>query len=154
MIQTVPYIRNRHLVRDIDKGRLHELLVVVLLAGLLLLPLLLYVWNHMEWIRVGYELEHLKQERLSQAELGARLRIEKASLEALSRVETVARDRIGLVPAAAVVRLVEEPGGSVAGFSPPAVSRLEAGPGRAVSPDVTPIPESGDLAARSDAVLR
>ena len=109
MIQTVPPIRNRHLVREIDRGRVRELLVVVMLAGLLLVPLLVYVWNHMEWIRLGYELQRLEKERAAQAELGERLRIEKASLASLARVDEQAAGRLGLVPAASVVRLTGEP---------------------------------------------
>jgi cell division protein FtsL len=108
MVQSLPPVRNRLLVRELDRRRLHELLLIVLLVGVLLLPLLTYVWYHMEWIRVGYEMEKLKQERGLQVELGARLRIEKASLESLSRVEREARDTLGLVPAGeAVVRMDE-----------------------------------------------
>ncbi len=109
MIQTVPQVRNRHLVREIDRGRLRELMVVASLASLLLVPLLLYVWNHMEWIRLGFELERLEKERLAQAELGERLRVEKAALASLARVESQARRRLGLAPEAPVLRLVREP---------------------------------------------
>ncbi len=119
MIQTVPQVRNRHLVREIDRGRVRELVVVVGLASLLLVPLLLYVWNHMEWIRVGFELERLEKERLSQAELGERLRVEKASLASLPRVESQARRRLGLAPAAPVLRLVEEPEKAAPSPEPP-----------------------------------
>jgi cell division protein FtsL len=108
MIRTVSPIRNRHLVREIDRGRVRELLVVVMLAGFLLVPLLVYVWNHMEWIRVGYELERLQRERVAQAELGERLRIEKATLSSLARVEAQAGPRLGLAPAGVVLRPVGE----------------------------------------------
>src|SRR5262245_9701156 len=109
MLRTVPPVINRHLVREIDRGRIRELVVVVGLVALLLLPLLSYVWSHMEWIRVGYEMERLKKERLDQAALGERLRIEKASLSSLARVEQEARDRLGLVPSTgAVVPMKDE----------------------------------------------
>jgi hypothetical protein len=106
MIRNHPPVRNRHLVRELDRGRLREMLIVTGLVVLLLFPLLVYVWSHMEWIRVGYDMERLKKERLDQAKLGERLRIERSSLEALARVEREAKDRLGLVPATgSVVRL-------------------------------------------------
>jgi cell division protein FtsL len=108
MLRTAPPVVNRHLVREIDRGRIRELLVVVGLVALLLLPLLAYVWNHMEWIRVGYEMERLKKERLDQAALGERLRIEKASLSSLARVEREARDRLGLVPSTGAVVTMDD----------------------------------------------
>src|SRR5262249_32103726 len=100
MIRTVPPIRNRHLVRELDRGRVKELILVVALVAVLLLPLLAYVWNHMEYIRVGYEIERLKKERVAEVELRERLRIEKSSLESLTRVEREATSTLGLVPAA------------------------------------------------------
>lgn len=123
IIRNVPPVRNRHLVRELDRGRVRELLLVAGLVILLLLPLLTYVWNHMEWIRAGYEMEALKRERAAQAELGERLRIEKASLESLARVEREARERLGLVPASgAVVRMDPEPPASVARAEPQPVA--------------------------------
>jgi hypothetical protein len=123
MLRPVPPVRNRHLVRELDRGRLRELLVVASLVALLLLPLLLYVWDHMEWIRVGYEMERLKQERVEQAQLGERLRIEKTSLSSLVRVEREARGRLGLVPAAgAVVQVEDATPPSVALAAPPAAA--------------------------------
>lgn len=132
MIQTVQPIKNRHLVRELDRGRVKELLVVVMLAGFLLVPLLVYVWNHMEWIRLGYELERLETERTAQAELGARLRIEKASLSSLARVERQARRRLNLEPAAVVVRMVGEP----------------EGPGPVAGPGSADDPRDGTAASR------
>jgi cell division protein FtsL len=134
MLRPVPHVRNRHLVRQLHRGRLKELLMVAVLVAVLLLPLLGYVWNHMEWIRVGYEMERLKRERLAQAELGERLRIERASLASLARVEGEARDRLGLVPASgAVVAVNEDPPGSIASVatqgSPPAEPSAASGPG-------------------------
>ena len=115
MIRTISPIRNRHLVRELDRGRVKELLLVALLVVTLLLPLLGYVWNHMEYIRVGYEMEGLKKDRVAQVELRERLRIEKSSLESLTRVESLAGGTLGLVPAAgSEVRLTEEPAPSIA----------------------------------------
>ena len=121
MLPTLPPVTNRHLVRELDRGRIRELLLVVALVVLLLLPLLAYVWNHMEWIRVGYEMEQLKREKVVQAEMGDRLRIEKASLSSLARVEREARERLGLIPSeGAVVQLEQAAPASVAKAAAPA----------------------------------
>lgn len=126
MVHTAPPVRNRHLVREIDRHRIRDLLLVGALVIVLLLPLLSYVWYHMEWIRVGYEMERLKQEREAQVELNARLRLEKATLESLDRVEREARGRLGLVQSTdAVVRMEVDSRGSDPSSTGAAVSRLE-----------------------------
>jgi cell division protein FtsL len=136
MIRTISPIRNRHLVRELDRGRVKELLLVALLVVTLLLPLLGYVWNHMEYIRVGYEVEALKKDRVAQVELRERLRIEKSSLESLARVEGLAAKTLGLVPAeGSEVRVTEAP-----------APRLAMNHGRAAAP--------GELAATSSRAVR
>lgn len=125
MIQTAPPVRNKHLVRELDRGRIRELLLVAGLTFVLLLPLLLYVWYHMEWIAGGYELERLGQERMAMAEMGERLRIEKASLTSLARVEREARSRLGMVPATGGVILVTEPPASALAAAEPEAGSVE-----------------------------
>lgn len=106
MIRHPTPVKNRHLVREIDRGRVRELLRAAGLVAILLLPLLAYVWNHMEWIRGGYDRDRLERERVEQSELGRRLRIEKAALESLARIEVEAREHLEMVPAEeATVRL-------------------------------------------------
>ena len=97
-----------------DRGRIRELLLVASLVFTLMLPLLAYVWNHMEWINGGYELERLRQERVAMANLAARLRIEKASLQSLARVEKEALQKLGMIPATGGIILMEERDISVA----------------------------------------
>lgn len=121
-----PPLKNKHLVRELDRGRNRELLLVASLVFMLMLPLLAYVWNHMEWINGGYELEQLRQERVSMANLAARLRIEKASLQTLTRVERVATRKLGMIPATGGIILMEEREVSVAGAENTPGPRLAA----------------------------
>jgi hypothetical protein len=124
-------IRNRHLVRELDRGRVRELMLVTALAATLLLPLLAYVWNHREYIRVGYEIERLRRDRVAQVELRERLRIEKSSLESLTRIEREARGALGLVPASgAQILLLDRPPASIAAnpAAPPAPAGLPPAP--------------------------
>ena len=96
---------NRRLVMEQDRGRVRELLLVMGLSGLMLVPLLLYVWQNVEWIRTGYRVEKLEAQREQLTELNHKLRLEKASLETLARVEHEASARLGLAqpPPGAVV---------------------------------------------------
>ncbi len=89
---------NRRLVMEQDGGRVRELLLAVGLSGLMLMPLLLYVWQNIEWIRTGYRVEKLEEQREQLTELNHKLRLEKASLETLTRVEHEASSGLGLAP--------------------------------------------------------
>lgn len=99
---------NARLVMELDRGRSREMLLAVFLSAVLLLPLLIYVWQNVEWFRSGYRLEELKSRRDRLAESGRQLGLEKASLEDLRRVEALAVDAIGLrEPPAGTVLLVD-----------------------------------------------
>jgi len=89
---------NHRLVLEPDRGRARELLMAVALSALIMLPLLLYVWQSSEWIRNGYQIERLKNQRERLAEVNHQLRLEKASLENLGRIEQAAGTQLGLAP--------------------------------------------------------
>lgn len=95
---------NHRLVMELDRGHVREMLLVMGLAALMLLPVLLYVWQSSNWIRSGYQIEKLKNQRDRLAEIHHQLQLEKASLESLARIEHVALDQLGLA---------EPPGGTV-----------------------------------------
>ncbi|HKY33855.1 MAG TPA: cell division protein FtsL [Candidatus Polarisedimenticolia bacterium] len=95
---------NSRMVFELDRGRSRELLLAVGLSAVMLMPLLVYVWQNVEWFRSGYRIEELKVRRERLAETNRRLRLEKVSLEDLTRVERVAAAQLGLK---------EPPGGTV-----------------------------------------
>ena len=95
---------NHRLVLELDRGRVREMLLAVALSGLMLLPLLLYVWQSSEWVRSGYRIERLKNQRDRLVEINHQLRLEEASLQNLGRVEQVASGQLDLT---------EPPGGTV-----------------------------------------
>ncbi len=99
----------RHrLARELDRGRLRELLLAVVLAGVVGLPLLLYVWQNTQWVRSGYEMDRLKSARERLAEQNHQLRLERTSLQSLARVENVVTEQLGLTqPPAGTVVLVD-----------------------------------------------
>jgi len=89
---------NRRLVRESERVRVRELLLVVLLSVTILLPVLAYVWQNVEWIQIGYRIEKLKTQRDRLVEARHRLELETASLESLARIERVSVDQLGLAP--------------------------------------------------------
>lgn len=100
---------NRGLVLELDRRRVRELLLVAVLSGLMLGPLLVYVWQNVEWIQRGYQVELLKSQRDGLIEVNHKLRLEKASLQSLARVEEAAVEQLGLKqPPGGTVLLVEE----------------------------------------------
>jgi cell division protein FtsL len=100
---------NRRLVLESDRARTRELLVVVALSVFMLLPVLAYVWQNVEWIQIGYRIEKLKNQRDHLVEAQHRLRLEKASLENLARIERVGVHQLGLTePPSSMVVMPEE----------------------------------------------
>jgi cell division protein FtsL len=89
---------NRRLVRESERVRVRELLLVVLLSVTILLPVLAYVWQNVEWIQIGYRIEKLKSQRDRLVETRHRLELETASLESLARIERVSVEQLGLTP--------------------------------------------------------
>lgn len=79
----------------IFKGRI-DLLSSLAIGLLLLLGSLFYVWQHIQVVRLGYEIERLKAERAALAQREQELILEVAQLKSLKRVEEIARDRLGL----------------------------------------------------------
>ena len=109
---------------ELDRGRSREMLLAVLLSAVVLLPLLVYVWQNVEWFRSGYRIEELKTRRDRLAEAARHLRLERSSLQDLTRVERVAVEEMGLR---------EPPGGTVV-----LVDRERVLPARPVSPSAPP----------------
>ncbi len=87
---------NRRLVRQVDRIRARDLMLAVLLSTVVLLPVLAYVWQNVEWIQIGYRIEKLKGRHDRLVETQQRLRLEKATLESLARIEQVSRTQLGL----------------------------------------------------------
>lgn len=101
---------NRHLTRESDQAAARELLLVVFLSVVMLLPVLAYLWQNVEWIRIGYRTEKLKGQRDRLVEVQQCLRLEKASLESLSRIEKISMGQLGLGPSAPGAVVLVDPG--------------------------------------------
>jgi cell division protein FtsL len=131
---------NRRLVRERDQKRTRELLRFLGTAAVLAVPVLGYVWQRVDFLRVSYHYEALQKQRQQAQQEVERLQLERATLMDHDRVERLARQRLGLVdPPADDVRRVRLFDGRIG-----AVERsLEAGALELPVPQVTIAPSAG-----------
>jgi cell division protein FtsL len=86
-----------------------ELLSTAALGVLILVGALLYVWQHIHVVRLGYEIEQLRERQSALVQENKTLRLELGQLRSLKRVEQIARKRLGMVtPKPGQVVLVPE----------------------------------------------
>jgi hypothetical protein len=90
-------VLNQHLVKERDQARARELRRVVWICAALLVPVLFYVWQQVEYLRYGYRVEQLRAEKERLVEWNRELMVERATLLDLKRVEKEAL-HLGLVP--------------------------------------------------------
>lgn len=88
---------NSYLVRERDRRRLVELMLVVATAVPLVLALIAYVWLNLELLRLGYRIHHLESQlQQSRHELQL-LELEESYQTGAARLEAVGR-QLGLAP--------------------------------------------------------
>lgn len=102
-------VRNAYLLRERDRRRRRELLWV----AAVLLPVgvcaLVYVWLHVEALRLGYRIHELEQQIEQRVEVERRLALEAAFLASPRRLEERATLELGMsVPAAQQLVFVED----------------------------------------------
>lgn len=86
-----------------------ELLSGVALGAVILVAVLLYVWQHISVVRLGYAIERLRVQQAVLIQEDKMLKLERGQLRSLRRVEEVARRRLGMVtPKPGQVVLVPE----------------------------------------------
>jgi len=140
---------NARLIRERDRARASELRRLLLCGAAIVIPLLGYVWQRVEFVRTSYHIDALSKQKQELHELNKQMTIERAMLLAPSRIEEVARRQLGLVdPPPENVRHVQvldgriDPdGGPVAGH------RIDDGHGGVLAAAVVPLPDtasSGD----------
>jgi cell division protein FtsL len=91
-------VLNQRLVKERDRARARDLKRVVWICAGLLVPILFYVWQQVEYIRTGYQIEQLRAEKSRLVEWNRQMKLERATLLNLKRIETLGRTRLGLIP--------------------------------------------------------
>jgi len=89
---------NHRLVKERDQARARELRRVAWICAGLLAPVLFYVWQQIEYIRTGYQIEQLRSEKNRLIEWNRQMKLERATLLNLQRIEELGRSHLGLVP--------------------------------------------------------
>jgi cell division protein FtsL len=68
------------------------------------------VWQHVYAVRLGYEIERLREQQSALVQEGKTLKLELGKLRSMRRVEEVARGRLGMVsPQPGQVVVIQEP---------------------------------------------
>lgn len=80
----------------VDQIRRFDLFPSLLLGSLVLFGVLCYVWQPIQVLRLGYQVEDLAEERAGLIRQQKELRLEVARLRSLRRVEEIARHQLGL----------------------------------------------------------
>jgi cell division protein FtsL len=110
---TVKQIDNSRLVRAVAPHRLRECFRMVALASALAGIVLLYAWQHFEYLQLRVQVEQLKSAKAQAVELNQQLRLEVAGLRSPMRIDALARGQLGLsVPVPGQVAPVEGPPGA------------------------------------------
>lgn len=98
---------NARLVRERDRARARELRRFLMYGALVVVPLLAYVGQRVDFIRLSYKAGKFKQEKQQLLEAHKQLIVERSYLLAPDRIERLARQQLGLVdPAPEDVRPV------------------------------------------------
>jgi cell division protein FtsL len=83
---------------------------MLLVGAILVLGLLIYVWQHVQVVRFGYQVERLRAARVTLIQEGKALKVELGRLRSLKRVEEIARSKLGMVnPVPGQIVFMEEP---------------------------------------------
>jgi len=102
-------VANEQLVRQVDRERNRQLLMVAVTGLLLAAAVLAYGWQHFEMIRNGYRIEEQRREREYLLQIQRQLALEKASLTSPDRVEAIATRELGMVAPSENQFVVVEP---------------------------------------------
>ena len=101
-------IRNRPIVREVDKTRRRQLWRSLGIGVCLVVVLLFSAWQHFELLRHGYEIEQMEKERAKALETNRHLLLEIETLRAPQRIERIAIGDLHLVaPTAADSHVIE-----------------------------------------------
>jgi cell division protein FtsL len=90
-------IDNSRLVREVGLEKCRECFGLLGLGILVFLSVLFITWPHLQYVRVGYEIQELKAQRGALQEWNHHLRLAEAALADPQRIDTLARKNLGMV---------------------------------------------------------
>jgi cell division protein FtsL len=90
-------VRNNPIVREVDAERQAEMWKSLFLAGLVVVAVMFWTWQHFELLRHGYKLEELQKQQVAEEDVARHLRLEIETLRSPKRIEAIARGKLNLV---------------------------------------------------------
>ena len=91
-------VANAYLVRERDRRRVKELVMVLVVVASLGIGLLAYTWIHLQVLATGYRIEELEQGLRDLTRKERELRLQGSYLESPQMVEERATNELGLKP--------------------------------------------------------
>jgi len=93
-------INNANVHRDVDVAQRRQYFLVTFLSAMFVLGLLLYGWQQYRWLRLGYDIEKLKEKKEKLVEDQHRFQLEWSVWSSAQYINDQARGRLGMVTAA------------------------------------------------------
>jgi cell division protein FtsL len=90
-------VRNNPIVREIDEERQRQLWRTVAMGAVVVVVLLFSIWQNVELVFHGYQIQRLERERAAEEESLRHLRLEIETLRAPQRLEREALEKLQLV---------------------------------------------------------
>jgi cell division protein FtsL len=92
----VKRIDHSRLRREADPAKRRECYSLLGLATLAFAFLMFLAWEHLQCVRLGYQIEGLKQQKAGLEESNRQFRLQEASLADPQRIDALARRRLGM----------------------------------------------------------
>lgn len=90
-------VRNNPIVREVDAERQTAMRKSLGVAGLLVVAVMFWTWQHFELVRHGYRLDEVQRAQAVEEDVARHLRLQVETLRSPKRIETFARGRLNLV---------------------------------------------------------
>lgn len=91
-------VANEYLVRERDRRRLRDLVLVVLVLAPIALALTGFTWIHLQVLDAGYDIDALERQLHDLERQESRLRLESSYLSNPDLIERRAREELGMRP--------------------------------------------------------
>jgi cell division protein FtsL len=122
---TLKRIDNSRVARPGTRRLDRDCVRLLLFAAVLAAVVLVYAWQHFQYLELGYRLERVKADESQAMELNQQLRLELGSLRSPHRIDAIARTQLGLtVPMPAQVAPLQPPVGGELAQARPSVPPL------------------------------
>jgi cell division protein FtsB len=93
-------INNANVCRDVDVAQRRQYFLLTFLSALFVLGLLLYGWQQYRFLRLGYDIAKLKEQKEVLLESSKQVELERNQWGSAQYIDSTARNDLGMVMAA------------------------------------------------------